>query len=67
MRAHPAKGGHNPKKGVLGTDLVKGEGLINLHKRGFLGAYLLIIFTFTCQHDEPVAACSDRIKGGGGS
>ena len=33
---------------------------------GVLGAYLFIIFTFTCQHDQLVGVCSGRLKGGGG-
>ena len=33
-----------------------------LHKRGFLGAYLLITFAFTCQHDQLVGACSSRLQ-----
>ena len=31
-----------------------------------LGAYLFIIFTLTCQHDQLVGVCSGRMKGGGG-
>ena len=32
---------------------------------GVLGAYLFIIFTFTCQHDQLVGVCSGRLKKGG--
>ena len=30
-----------------------------------MGAYLFIIFTFTCQHDQLVGVCSGRLKKGG--
>ena len=33
-----------------------------LHKTGFVGAYILITFTFACQHDQLVEVCSDRLK-----
>ena len=33
-----------------------------LHKRGFLGAYLLITFTCCRQRDQLVGVCSDRLK-----
>ena len=33
-----------------------------LHKRGFLGAYLLITFTLTCQHGQLVGVGSDRLN-----
>ena len=37
-----------------------------LHKRGLLGAYLLITFSFwSCQHDQLVGVCSDRLKKSG--
>ena len=42
--------GHSPKKGGK----KKGSQELKLHKRGLLGAYLLSIFTFTCQHDQLV-------------
>ena len=29
-----------------------------------MGAYLFIIFTFTCQHDQLVGVCSGRLKKG---
>ena len=67
--------GHNTKGGggVFGTGLVKRRGSQELkfnsaHKgvRGFLGAYLLIIFTFTYQHDQAVVVFPGRLKGGGG-
>ena len=29
-----------------------------LHKRGFLGTYLLITFTLSYQHDQSVGVCS---------
>ena len=59
---------HSPKNGqVLGAGSTPptkpkmwGGGLRNwskLLKKGFLGGYLLIIFTFTCQHDQPVGLC----------
>ena len=35
-----------------------------LHNMGFLGAYVFIIVTFTCQHDQPVMMCSGRLKRG---
>ena len=35
-------------------------------QKGVLGAYLFIIFTFTCQHDQLVGVCSGRLKKGGG-
>ena len=45
---------YNPKKWEFRTDLVKR-----------VGAYLFIIFTFTCQYDQLVGVCSGRLKRGG--
>ena len=36
-----------------------------LHKKGVLGAYLLITVTFSCQHDQLVGVYSDRLKNRG--
>ena len=42
---------------MLGTEVAQ---------KGVLGAYLFIIFTFTCQYDQLVGVCSGRLKKGGG-
>ena len=34
-------------------------------QKGVLGAYLFIIFTFTCQYDQLVGGCSGRLNKGG--
>ena len=46
---------YNPKKGAFITEVAQ---------KGVLGAYLFIIFTFTCQHDQLVGVCSGRLKKG---
>ena len=56
---------HNLEKGgeVLRTGLVKKRILVtDVAQRGFFGAYLLITFTFSCQHDQLVGVCSDIVK-----
>ena len=73
MRAQPEKRGlrHvcNPKKGEFKTDFVKervlGTEVAQNMQKGVLGAYLFIIFTFTCQYDQLVGVCSGRLKKGG--
>ena len=40
---------------MLGTEVAQ---------KGVLGAYLFIIFTFTCQNDQLVGVCSGRLKRG---
>ena len=50
--------------GVLRTAFVKRSGswqLLVLHKRGLLGPYLLITFTLSYQHDQPVWVCSSTL------
>ena len=69
-RAQPEKGGlryvYNPKKGEFRTDFVKERVLgTDVVQKGVLGAYLFIIFTFTCQYDQLVGVCSGRLKKGG--
>ena len=41
---------------MLGTEVAQ---------KGVLGAYVFIIFTFTCQYDQLVGVCSGRLKRGG--
>ena len=65
MRQQPEKSGiwnWFCKKRVLETEVAQNGG----GGAGVLGAYLFIIFTFTCQHDQPVGVCSSRLKKGGG-
>ena len=51
------------KRGVLRTGLVKKTILVtDVVQKGGLGAYLLIIFTFSCKHDQLVGVYSDRLK-----
>ena len=57
---------YNPKKGEFRTDFVKERVLgTAVAQKGVLGAYLFIIFTFTCQYDQLVGVCSGRLKKGG--
>ena len=57
---------YNPKKGEFRTDFVKERVLgTEVAQKGVLGAYLFIIFTFTCQYDQLVGVCSGRLKKGG--
>ena len=73
----PKKGvlgvGTAQKRGVLGAGTTKKGGIRCVYspkkgefRNGFvkrvLGAYLFIIFTFTCQHDQLVGVCSGRLK-----
>ena len=56
---------YNPKKGEFRTDFVKERVLgTEVAQKGVLGAYLFIIFTFTCQYDQLVEVCSGRLKRG---
>ena len=57
---------YNPKKVEFRTDFVKERVLgTEVAQKGVLGAYLFIIFTFTCQYDQLVGVCSGRLKKGG--
>ena len=41
---------------MLGTEVAQ---------KGVLGAYLFIVFAFTCQYGQLVGVCSGRLKKGG--
>ena len=41
---------------MLGTEVAQ---------KGVLGAYLFIVFIFTCQYGQLVGVCSGRLKKGG--
>ena len=71
--------GTTRKRGVLGTSTRRKRGNVGhilqkervlgteVAQKGVLGAYLFIIFTFTCQYDQLVGVRSGRLtkKGGG--
>ena len=62
------------KGGVLDTSSTQKRGNLGLilrvlgtevAQKGVLGAYLFIIFTFTCQYYQLVGVCSGRLNKGG--
>ena len=58
--------GTSRKRGVLRTGLVKNTILVtDVAQKGFLGAYVLITLTFSCQHDQLVGVYSDRLTNRG--
>ena len=59
---------YNPKRGEFRTFfLVKREVLgSKVGQKWILGAYLFIILTSICQHDQLVGVCSGRLKKWGG-